>query len=162
LPGTPAVTDVFAAQGTLSYEIDFWGKYRRASEAARAQLLQSDYAKQDVMAGLVASVATTYFTLQALDEQLAITRRTVETRQKFVDLTQGEHDRGTVSELDVATAQAQLAIAKATLPALKLQIGQTEDQMSGLLGHNPEAVLRGDGTESPPAIDRPPPPVPAA
>ena len=144
--GTPPVTDVFAAQGTLSYEIDFWGKYRRASEAARAQLLQSDYAKQDVMAALVASVATTYFTLQALDEQLAITRRTVETRQKFVDLTQGQHDRGTVSELDVATAQAQLAIAKATLPALKLQIGQTEDQMSVLLGHNPEAILHSDGT----------------
>ena len=162
LPGTPPITDVFAAQGTLSYEIDFWGTYRRASEAARAQLLQSDYAKQDVMAALVASVATTYFTLQALDEQLAITRRTVETRQKFVDLTQGQHDRGTVSELDVATAQAQLAIAKATLPALKLQIGQTEDQMSVLLGHNPEAILHSDATGAPPAIDRPPPPVPAA
>ncbi len=162
LPGTPPVTDVFTAQGNLSYEIDFWGKYRRASEAARAQLLQSDYAQQDVMAALVASIATTYFTLQTLDEQLAITRRTVDTRQKFVDLTQGQHDRGTVSELDVATAQAQLAIAKANLPQLKLLIGQAEDQMSVLLGHNPEAILRNDGTGAPPAIDRPPPPVPAA
>ena len=68
--GSAPVGNVFAVQGTLSYEIDFWGKYRRATEAARAQLLQTDYAKQDVMAGLVAGVATAYFTLQTLDEQL--------------------------------------------------------------------------------------------
>jgi multidrug efflux system outer membrane protein len=160
-PGTKPVTDVFSASANLSYEIDFWGKYRRLSEAARAQLLQTDYAKQDVTAGLVASIATTYFTLQALDEQLAITRRTVETRQKFVDLTQGQHERGTVSNLDVATAQAQLAIAKANLPELKLLIGQAEDQMSVLLGRNPEGIIRNDGTGTS-AIDRPPPPVPAA
>jgi outer membrane protein, multidrug efflux system len=162
LPGTQAVTDSFSAGGSLAYEIDFWGKYRRASEAARAQLLQSGYAKQDVMAGLVASIATAYFTLETLDEQLAITRRTVDTRQKFVDLTQGQHDRGTVSELDVATAQAQLAIAKANLPALKLLIGQTEDQLSVLIGRNPDAILRNDEAGTAPAVDRPPPPVPAA
>jgi multidrug efflux system outer membrane protein len=148
--GTPPVNNVFAVEGSLSYEIDFWGKYRRATEAARAQLLQSDYAKQDVMAGLVSSVATAYFTLQTLDEQLAITRRTVGTRQKFVDLTQAQHDRGTVSELDVATAQAQLAVAKANLPDLLRQIGQTENQLSVLLGHNPDRILRGDGRAAAP------------
>src|SRR6185437_1736923 len=135
----------FSVEGSVSYEIDFWGRYRRASEAARAQLLQSAYAKQDVAAGLVAGVATAYFTLKSLDEQLEITRRTVGTRQKFVDLTQAQHDRGTVSELDVATAQAQLAIAKANLPDLRRRIGQTEDQLSVLLGHNPDRILRGDG-----------------
>jgi multidrug efflux system outer membrane protein len=71
-----------------------------------------------------------------------ITQRTVATRQKFVDLTSAQHERGTVSELDVATAQAQLAIAKATLPDLQRQIGQTEDQLSVLMGHNPDTVLR--------------------
>jgi multidrug efflux system outer membrane protein len=159
-PGTPAVSNVFDVEGSLSYEIDFWGKYRRASEAARAQLLQSAYAKQDVMAGLVASVATAYFTLQSLDEQLAITHRTVDTRQKFVDLTQAQHDRGTVSELDVATAQAQLAIAKANLPDLERRIGQTEDQLSVLLGSNPDRILRGDGRAVEPNADHAP--VPAA
>jgi multidrug efflux system outer membrane protein len=144
-PGIPPVSNAFSVEGSVSYEIDFWGKYRRASEAARAQLLQSSYAKQDVAAGLVAGVATAYFTLQSLDEQLEITRRTVGTRQKFVDLTQAQHDRGTVSELDVATAQAQLAIAKANLPDLMRRIGQTEDQLSVLLGHNPDRILRGDG-----------------
>jgi multidrug efflux system outer membrane protein len=114
------------------------------------------------MAALVAGVATSYFNLQSLDEQLAITHRTLDSRQKFVELTQGQHDRGTVSELDVATAQAQLAIAKANVPALKLLIGQTEDQMSVLLGHNPQAISRNAGAAAPSAIDRPPPPVPAA
>ncbi len=158
--GTPPVNNVFAVEGSLSYEIDFWGKYRRATEAARAQLLQSDYAKQDVMAGLVSSVATAYFTLQTLDEQLAITRRTVGTRQKFVDLTQAQHDRGTVSQLDVATAQAQLAVAKANLPDLLRQIGQTENQLSVLLGHNPDRILRGDRPVGQAPVGRPP--VPAA
>jgi outer membrane protein, multidrug efflux system len=154
-PGTAALNNVFLAEGSLSYEIDFWGKYRRATEAARAQLLQSADAKQDVMAGLVAGIATAYFTLQSLDEQLAITVRTVGTRQKFVDLTQAQHDRGTVSELDVATAQAQLAVAQATLPVLRRQIGQTEDQLSVLLGSNPGPIVRGN--RRPPAV-----PVPAA
>jgi outer membrane protein, multidrug efflux system len=159
--GAPPVSNVFAVEGTLSYEIDFWGKYRRATEAARAQLLQSDYAKQDVMAALVAGVATAYFTLQTLDEQLAITRRTVGTRQKFVDLTQAQHDRGTVSQLDVATAQAQLAVAKANLPDLQRQIGQTENQLSVLLGHNPDRILRGAGGAAETSLDEPSP-VPAA
>jgi multidrug efflux system outer membrane protein len=141
-PGAPPNSNVFLLEGSLSYELDFWGKYRRASEAARAQLLQSDFAKQDVMAGLVVGVATAYFTLQALDEQLEITHRTVATRQKFVELTSAQYDRGTVSELDVATAQAQLAIAKANLHELQRRIGQAEDQLSVLLGHNPDAVVR--------------------
>ncbi|HEY1315062.1 MAG TPA: efflux transporter outer membrane subunit [Steroidobacteraceae bacterium] len=152
-PGIPAVSNIFSLEGNLSYEVDFWGKYRRATEAARAELLQSTYAKQDVTAALVAGVATAYFTLQALDEQLAITQRTVGTRQKFVDLTQAQHDRGTVSELDVATAQAQLAVAKANVPDLLRRIGQTEDQLSVLLGHNPERIVR--------SADRALPPTPA-
>jgi outer membrane protein, multidrug efflux system len=149
-PGTPALSNVFRAEGSLSYEIDFWGKYRRATEAARAQMLQSAYAKQDVMAELVVGVATAYFTLQTLDDELAITRRTLATRQKFVDLTQAQHDRGTVSDLDVATAQAQLAVAQANLPDLQRRIGQTEDQLSVLLGHNPDRIVRGDAHPSPP------------
>jgi outer membrane protein, multidrug efflux system len=164
LPGTPPISNVFEVEGSLSYEVDFWGKYRRASEAARAQLLQSDFAKQDVMAGLVAGVATAYFTLQALDQQLEITNRTVATRQKFVDLTSAQHDRGTVSELDVATAQAQLAIAKANLPELQRQIGLAEDQLSVLLGHNPDAVQRSrletSDTAAAAAADAAPTPVP--
>lgn len=142
LRGTQATANAFLLQGNFSYEIDFWGKYRRASEAARAQLLATDYAREDVIAGLVASVATAYFTLQTLDEQLVITVRTVDARRKFVQLTRAQHERGTVSGLDVATAQAQLAIAEANIPELERQIDQSENQLSVLLGHNPDAVLR--------------------
>jgi len=142
LPGAPPISNVFQVDGSLSYEFDFWGKYRRGTEAARAQLLAQQYAKDDVLAALVSSVATAYFTLLTLDEQLAITQHTVETRQKFVELTQAQHERGTVSGLDVATAQAQLAIAQANIPDLQRQVGLTEDQLSVLLGHNPDAVLR--------------------
>jgi outer membrane protein, multidrug efflux system len=163
LPGLPPISNVFELQGSLSYEVDFWGKYRRATEAARAQLLQSDFARQDVIAGLVAGVATAYFTLQSLDEQLDITNRTIATRQKFVDLTSAQHDRGTVSELDVATALGQLAIAKANLPELRRQIGLTEDQLSVLLGHNPAEVLRTPLESLQPVVDSTPAsPIPAA
>lgn len=140
--GAPPISNVFSVDGSLSYEIDFWGKYRRGTEAARASLLATEYAREDVMSSLVSGVATAYFTLLTLDEQLAITQHTVETRQKFVDLTQAQHERGTVSGLDVATAQAQLAIAQANIPDLQRQIGITEDQLSVLLGHNPDAVVR--------------------
>jgi multidrug efflux system outer membrane protein len=146
IPGEPAISNVFSADGSLSYELDFWGKYRRATEAARAGLLASEYSKQDVMSGLVSSVATAYFTLLALDEQLAITQRTVATRQKFVDLTQAQHERGTVSGLDVASAQAQLAVAQANIPELQRQIGIAEDQLSVLLGRNPDSILRAESS----------------
>jgi multidrug efflux system outer membrane protein len=140
--GSPPISNVFSLDGSLSYEFDFWGKYRRGTEAARASLLAQEYARDDVMSALVSSVATAYFTLLTLDEQLAITQHTVETRQKFVELTQAQHERGTVSGLDVATAQAQLAIAQANIPDLQRQVGITENQLSVLLGHNPDAVLR--------------------
>lgn len=162
IPGAPPISNLLSVDGTLSYEFDFWGKYRRATQAARAQLLASEYSKQDVMGGLVSSVATAYFTLLTLDDQLAITQRTVGTRQKFVDLTQAQHERGTVSGLDVATAQAQLAIAQANIPDLQRQIGISEDQLSVLLGRNPDAILRTESSQlkrmTEPAI----PPVPPA
>jgi len=161
-PGAPPISNVFSVDGSLSYEFDFWGKYRRGTEAARAALLGSEYAKEDVMASLVSGVATAYFTLLTLDEQLAITQHTVETRQKFVDLTQAQHERGTVSGLDVATAQAQLAIAQANIPDLQRQIGITEDQLSVLLGHNPDAVLRTESGQLKRMTEPTIPPVPPA
>jgi len=162
IPGAPPISNVFSVDGSLSYEFDFWGKYRRATEAARAQLLASEYSKQDVMAGLVSSAATAYFTLLTLDEQLAITQRTLGTRQKFVDLTQAQHERGTVSGLDVATAQAQLAIAQANIPDLQRQIGIAEDQLSVLLGRNPDAILRPENNQLKRMSELAAPPVPPA
>ncbi|HXL98011.1 MAG TPA: efflux transporter outer membrane subunit, partial [Steroidobacteraceae bacterium] len=162
IPGEPPISNVFSVDGSLSYEFDFWGKYRRATEAARAQLLASEYSKEDVTAGLVSSVATAYFTLLTLDEQLAITQRTVATRQKFVDLTQAQHERGTVSGLDVATAQAQLAIAQANIPDLQRQMSIAEDQLSVLLGGNPDEILRTESSQLKRMSESVNPPVPPA
>ena len=161
-PGTPPISNVFSVDGSLSYEFDFWGKYRRGTEAAKAQLLASEFSRQDVRSALVSSVATAYFTLLTLDEQLAITQHTVETRQKFVDLTQAQHERGTVSGLDVATAQAQLAIAQANIPDLQRQIGISEDQLSVLLGRNPDDVLRTESSQLKRMTEPTTPPVPPA
>src|SRR5205085_74298 len=143
VPSAPAISNVFSADGSLSYELDFWGKYRRATESARAGLLASAYAKQDVMAGLVSGVATAYFTLLTLDEQLAITQRTVGTRQKFVDLTQAQHERGTASGLDVANADA--GVAKANLfPSIPLAaVGGSESSALSDLFRGPTRTWSG-------------------
>ncbi len=138
-----------------SWEIDLWGRLRRATEAGRADLLAARYAQQGVVVTLVGDVATAYFNLQTLDEQLAITRRTVATREKFVELTHARHDSGVVSGLDVATAEAQLATAQANIPDLERQIAQGEDGLSILLGGNPGSIAR-----DPSALDLPAP-VPA-
>jgi multidrug efflux system outer membrane protein len=111
---------------------------------------------------LVATVANTYFGLISLDSQLEITRRTVVSRQKFVELTHAQHERGYGTGLDVATAEADLSSARALVPDLERQIAQTEDQISALLGRNPGPVARAHYGETPPeAPPRPPAGLPA-
>ena len=129
---------------TATWEIDLWGRLRRSTEAARAELLGAGYARRGVVVGLIGDVASAYYSLQALDEQLAITRRTIGTREKFVELTQARHERGVISGLDVATAEAQAAAARANLPELQRQITLVEDQLSLLLGGFPAAIARGE------------------
>ena len=142
LPGQKRIGNVEAASVNVSYELDFWGRLRRTHEAARATLLSSRYAKRAVAVALVANVADAYFTLLALDSQLEITRRTVTSRARFVELTHAQHERGYVTGLDVAVAEAQAAAARATVPELERQIGQLEDQICVLLGENPHPIER--------------------
>ena len=142
LPGQNRIGETDTAAIGASYELDIWGRLRRSTEAARAQFLASEYAKRGVAVSLVADVATAYFTLVSLDEQLAVTRRTSATRHTFVDLTHAKHDRGVVSGLDVSTADAELATAEANIPDLERQIAQTENRLSILLGKNPGEITR--------------------
>lgn len=121
----------------LSWELDLWGRLRRQSEAARAELLGAEHARRGVMVSLVAEVASTWFRLANLHEQLRVTRATTETRAQFLQLTQAQFERGTVSGLDVATAQAQLAQARVAIPEFERQIAQTEHALALLLGRNP-------------------------
>jgi multidrug efflux system outer membrane protein len=139
-PGQAPLQTVASAQVDVGFELDLWGRLRRGSEAARADLLASDYAKRTVLIDLVSGVATDYFNLGALREQLAITRRTVATRQKLLELTRAKHDSGTISGLDVASVEAQLATARLAIPQQELAIARTEEQLSLLLGRYPDAI----------------------
>jgi multidrug efflux system outer membrane protein len=162
LPGSPRINDEAQVQILASYQIDLWGQLRRATEAARANLLASQYAKRAVSVTLVATVANAYFELISLDSELEITRRTVDSREKFLELTQAQHERGYVTGLDVATAEANLAAARAAMPDLERQIAQTEDLISVLLGSNPGPVIRAHyGEAVPEAPPRPPPGLPS-
>ncbi len=126
-----------------AFQLDFFGKLRRASEAARAQLLATEDARQVVVLTLVSDVATDYFTLLQLDLQLAITRETIQTQTDSVKLTQLRLDHGVATKLDVLQAQQVLDTANSQIPDLERQIGLEEDAISILLGDYPKDIARG-------------------
>ena len=125
------------------WELDFWGKYRRATEAARANLLASEWARQEVLATLVANMSRAYFQLRALDRELEISKRTLTSRQESLRLTRILADRGSTSMLDVRQAEQLVFTAAAEIPALEQEIEQQENLISILLGKNPADVARG-------------------
>jgi multidrug efflux system outer membrane protein len=125
------------------WELDFWGKFRRATEAARANLFASEWARQEVVSTLVANVASAYFQLRALDLQLEISRRTLDSRKESLRLTRLLADGGSTSLLDVRQAEQLVFTASAEIPALEQQIEQQENFLSILLGQNPGGVPRG-------------------
>ena len=140
----------------LAWELDFWGKYRRATEAARANLLATEWAREAVISTLVSDVATAYFQLRALDLQLEISRRTLASRQDSLRLTQMLANGGATSMLDVRQAEQLVSTAAETIPDLERQIEQQENFLSTLLGNNPGPIARGMKlTEQPHAPDVP-------
>lgn len=126
-----------------AFQLDFFGKLRRANEAARAQLLATEDARQVVVLTLVSDVASDYFTLLQLDLQLAITHDTVRTQTDSVKLTQLRLEHGVATKLDVLQAQQVLDTANAQIPDLERQIAQEEDAISILLGDYPKDIARG-------------------
>jgi outer membrane protein, multidrug efflux system len=128
---------------TASWNLDFWGKYRRATEAARANLLATEWARKEVIATLVANVAAAYFQLRQLDLELEISRRTLSSRQGSLQLTQTLEQHGINSLLDVRQSEQLVYTAAAEVPDLERQIEQDENAISILLGKNPGDVPRG-------------------
>jgi len=126
-----------------AFQLDFFGKLRRADEAARAQLLGTEDAKQTVILTLVSDVASDYFTLLQLDLELQITKDTVSTQQDSVKLTNLRLDHGVATKLDVLQAQQVLDTANAQVPDLERQIAQEENAINILLGNYPQGVTRG-------------------
>ena len=123
---------------------DFWGLYRRQTEAARAQLLAQTWAQRAVRLSLVQQVATTYIQLRALDRQLEITRQTLKARQDSVQLTETLERGGSVPLSDLRQAEQLLYTASSQLPQIEQQIQQQENALSFLLGANPGPVAHTD------------------
>ena len=142
-PGVDTTFNYYEAFLGGSWEIDFWGKYRRASEAARAELFGTEEARRAVVLTLVSAVAGAYVDLLVLDKQLEITRRTAETRRQTRDLFQLRLDEGIKPEIDVSMAEAEYQDALARIPAIEFAIARTENALSVLRGQNPGAIPRG-------------------
>jgi multidrug efflux system outer membrane protein len=136
-----------------AFQLDLFGKLRRATEASRAQLLATEDARQTVILTLVSDVASDYFALLELDLQLQITHNTVEAQEASVKLTKLRVDHGVATKLDVLQAQQTLDTANAQIPDLERQIAQEENAISILLGNYPQAVPRGL-----PLVEQPLPP----
>jgi multidrug efflux system outer membrane protein len=122
------------------WDLDFWGKYRRATEAARADLLASDWARREVNATLVANVAAAYFQLRELDLELAISKRALASRKESLELTRTLEEHGINSILDVRQAEQLVYTAAAGIADLERRIGQQEDLLSVLTGNNPGPI----------------------
>jgi multidrug efflux system outer membrane protein len=139
-----ARTNIYSGGLTASaaWNLDFWGYYRRMTEAQRAEYRATQWAQQTTYATIVEDVATDYYQLRSLDAQLAITKQNIETRQQSLDLTNTLEKGGNTSLADVRQAEELLYTAKAQLPDLQRQIEQQENNLGLLLGRNPGPILR--------------------
>jgi multidrug efflux system outer membrane protein len=123
-----------------SWDADFWGKYRRATEAARANLLAAGWAQQEVNATLVANVAAAYFQLRELDLELDISQKALASRKESLDLTKTLEEHGINSILDVRQAEQLVYTAEAEITDVNRRIAQQENFISILMGNNPGPI----------------------
>lgn len=144
-PQLDQLNETFQGQGGFdaAYEIDLWGRIRRTAESARAQLLASEWARQTVISTLVSDVARAYFELRALDAQLEVSRQSLVSRQDSLRLVNLRLEGGVATQLDLRQAEILVVQAAQTIPDLERLIGLKENELSILLGQNPEAVPRG-------------------
>ncbi len=146
----------YQLQGTLSWEIDLWGRLRRLRESAYAQFFAAEENRRGVIVSLIGTVAQNYFTLRALDLQIEATRRTVESREETLRLFQQRLRGGVGDALDTTSEEAQLADARANLSSLERQIVQTENEICYLIGRVPGEIQRGpDLLRNPSPLERP-------
>jgi outer membrane protein, multidrug efflux system len=144
--GVNPVREYGSIYGTMAgYEVDLWGRIRRANEAARAQLLATEEAQRTVRQTLVAQVATAYLTLLELDYELEIAQRTYGVRTNSLVLTQARQQGGVAAMQDVYQAQILVASAESAIADIHRRVEQQENELSVLLGRNPGAIQRGRG-----------------
>lgn len=144
VPGTSLITGVsnnFVLAGNLSFEVDLWGKLRRSTEAAQAELLATVEAANSVRITLIADVASAYLLLLDLDQRVAISERTLKTRIESLGIIQARFDRGTVALIDVNQAQIEMYDAEAQLVATQREAVQAENLLAILLGQHPGSIV---------------------
>jgi multidrug efflux system outer membrane protein len=133
---------------SVAWNLDFWGYYRRQTEAARANLRATEWARQTTYSTLVQSVATAYYQLRMLDAELAITKSTLDARKQSLDLTQKLEQGGSDSLADVRQAEELFYTAQAQIPDLERQIEQQENNLNLLLGRSPGPIARDASTDT--------------
>jgi multidrug efflux system outer membrane protein len=143
-----SVSPVFRSESgqlafSAAWELDFWGKYRKATEAARADLAASEWVQKAVARTLVSNVASAYFQPRTLDYELEITQQTLKSREESLRLTRALADGGSAPLMDVRQAEQLVYAASTQIPTLEKQIEQQENYLSILLGQNPGPIARG-------------------
>lgn len=141
--GVPYESSSNAVNLSLFWELDFWGKFRRATEAARADLLATEWGQKAVISSLVSNVASAYFQLLELDSELEISKRALGTRQESLRLVGIRQKGGTTSMLEVRQSEELVYTAAAAIPDTERRIEQQENFISILLGINPGPITRG-------------------
>ncbi len=142
-PGMQNPDSAYQAFATASWEIDLWGRIRRQTESARANLLATEQARRGVLLSLVSNVATTYLNLRALDEQLLIALSTRDAYAESLRLFELQFKHGVVSEMTVDQARSQYEGALVQIAQIEQQIIVSENALSILLGRNPGPIPRG-------------------
>jgi multidrug efflux system outer membrane protein len=141
--GGSRTSESYGLTALLSWELDLWGGIRRDNQAARAKLLEAQYQRDGVQTSLVAAVATAYIDLKNLDERLAISRATAESRKASLDLVTNRRVGGVGSDLEVGQAEALLSQAQVTIPVTERAIAAKENEIRALLGEYPGGITRG-------------------
>ncbi len=143
IPNYPNPASAYQAALQASWELDLWGRIRRQSEAAYANVLAGVEARRGVILTLVAQVATSYLQLRGLDAQLSVAHKTLDTYKESVDLFTLQFQYGQVSQMNVAQAQSQYETAAAQIPLIESQIAQTQSSLAVLIGRDPGPIARG-------------------
>ena len=143
VPGTPEAFNVVQITANLQWELDFWGRLRRNSQAARAEYLASAEGRRSVILTLVSDVATAYLQLRELDLDLEISQRTLASRQQTLSLALRRYQQGLISELDVRQFESEVDNSAVSIADFQRQIAQQENALSVLVGHAPGAIARG-------------------
>ncbi len=130
----------FSVGASMQWELDFWGKYRRANQAAKADLLATTYGMRSVQISLISDIASTYILLLDFRNRLNISEQTLETRQHSLNIMTARFNRGIIPKIDLHQAQIQEAIAAANVPLFKRQVAKTEHALQLLVGRLPDSI----------------------